>query len=415
MENWNKFFKTNNALLMADKRLKGFESMENIFNVNKLINSFNINKSAMDSILKNPAFIEANKQEKLMKTILGGGSMSNFLTGFDTIKKQNNIMDALGGHTLTHIINGFQTPYERKDTLSAWGALNNIHNAVTTNLNTYNEQLNLSKQLAKTFNAYIPPKSLVFDVFTSDNFVYKDKKLNAFDVLSGASFLNTLNRHNQDDKLVNQIYDQAQSVLISNAALQEEITKLHATIITMQEGSNVVSEETWYKIKDIKDYVEWFMNKILIRKFGISPAVAYAIVFVVVLTLIPLIREIIIEAKGSNIYNSITGSEEKSKVDTVTIIKYIQKPNEITDFTIDKTPLYLRSSNKTKCIGYIDPNSTISIIKMKNGWCLVEALVTVTKPNTNKNRKKYEAKNNLLEIQNTIKGWVEKKHLDMFQ
>lgn len=271
--------------------------------------------------------------------------------------------------------------------------------------NIYEKQLLLSEKITNSFASAFSFDKISNSIFNPDNYINKTK-LTAFDFISGSTFINTFRGFERDEQEISDTYNEIEFLLKDKIGLQDEIIKLQATVITLQKGENK-GNENWYNL-EVTYYLEWFLNKILIRKLKMNRKTA-TITLWIALACIYFFKDIFYETKGSAIGNAIIGNEEEQPKDT--ILKYIEIPKEINDFTITKTPIYIRKSIKSKRIGNFPVSSTVIIIKIVEGWCFVEGKVTIIKKNNRKNRKKAEGK----KVERTLKGWVQKKNLDMFQ
>lgn len=338
-----------------------------------LHSSLNRQMNVMDAITKFPASLSAMENSFIRKNAVTpdffnavfGSSTQHLL--FDANKFQTKIFDpALG-----------------------------IQNIISNHSNLYNKQISIIEKLANPFAHFFDAKPKFIDQFSDSNFV-KGKKLTAFDINSGATFLNMLSKF-EEEADVEEAYDEIQLIL-ENSALKDEIISLQTKLFTLQEKS--VSDSQ--KIHETKVYFEWFLNKVLINKFSINSVIATVIMWLV-FNSIDIIKDIVIEAKGADIYEFVVGVQNNSTNQKDTV--YVE-PKPV-DFTIRKTTVYQRKSDKTKSLGYLPQGTDVTILKITNRWCFIEGEVTV-------NKKAIDEKN-IQPATKLVKGWVKKSNLDMFQ
>ena len=292
------------------------------------------------------------------------------------------------------------------------GRINDISKSVLSGLPAYNEQLRLSEMFTESFANAARLSKAHLGLFTADNFVTR-KGLNVFDLISGASFYKTAVGMENDAESLQDVYAQIDDLLSNNEDLKEEILSLQSTLLAMQSALSLTGAAEEYKVHNPETLMEWFGNKILIRKLGIKPQVAMVLLGVIFVT-ITVLYTIVINAKSTDILNYITGSvTAPGKTDTIRI--YIQAPIQINDFTICEAAVYSNRSKTKERIGVYKANTTLLIIKIKEGWCLVEGLGVIERKNNRRNRKQNGLRNGPVLIEQKIRGWVSKHDLDMFQ
>lgn len=367
----------------------------------------------ISSMMSNPAHRQLNQLDYIINPTRNISSMLNAISDYDRSSAAIN-KAILGGSTISSFATNI--PKLNKDvtkSLAVISSMTAMQDAVTKNLSAYTKQVQLSEQIARAFTSVFPVKNSAFDFFNTTNFS-ANKKLNAFDYLSGSTFLDTFINNDEDEDKINETYSNIEELLKEeNSALKEYIIKLQATIIALKKGKKLSKkDEKWVRLKGIEYYAEWFMNKVLIRKFNLRAEAARIIMYLVLLTL-PFIKDVFIEANGDLIYNAALGSDEKIAPDT--ILKYVQMPQEMKDFTIKETAVYRRGSVRTDRIGKFKSGTDLLIIKITTGWCFVEGTAIVKKKSTSNNKNKYKIKKGVIEIEQKVKGWVKKDALDMFQ
>jgi hypothetical protein len=332
------------------------------------------------------------------------------ILGFqDSYRIQSGYQNLFNGSAVSLALN--QIKYtDRYKTLGAISAITTMQSTITEHLTSYNYQLKLTEKITQAFANTLSVSQSINSLFNSANFT-QERNLSNFDVLSGATFYKTWNQFQKNSVNADETYSEIEKNLDDNLDLKYEIIKLQATLISLQNTSKQGTEK-WHKTIDPLYYMEWFMNKILIRKLKLSPLVARLLIGLIMLS-IKVTYDVLSEAKGNDVYDYARGNSEASKqqIPLAIINNYVQAPQEIKDFTIKKTAIYNRSSTKTKKNGTLQSGASVLIIKIIDGWCFVEGQVSIIKKDTRKNRKKYKH----LEIKQIVRGWVKKENLDMFQ
>jgi RNase P/RNase MRP subunit p29 len=183
--------------------------------------------------------------------------------------------------------------------------------------------------------------------------------------------------------------------------VMEELRGFQATVME--------NEKLW----DGKFFAEWFLNKILIKKFGLNKNVAKLIISIAFLIFFsPMLSEL-----GKEPFEEIKHSFKSSEdleLKGESFIKYIKKKEDISDWVIKKTSIYLRNAVKSKRIGIIKKGTTLLILNSKEGWCYVQGRVLISASNNRKNRKKYKTTKAPQIIKETVRGWIKSENLDMY-
>lgn len=287
-----------------------------------------------------------------------------------------------------------------------------LNNKILENPQLYERQLEISEKFAKVFSS-TTQIALEKYQFYKPIIDTGNKSLNNFDFLSALTHYNVSSIVEEQNTKLELIYDDIETLLQKLPKLSEEIVKLQSTVLSLRDGqNNIRNEDSWYSLISFNDLLEWFLNKVLIRKLKINPTTARIILLIAVSTVLKFSIEIFIEAKGSDIYRRFESkTNESESVPNVVNIYQINK-NDISDFTITKTPIYLRNSEKTKKLGFFPTNCNVLILKMKGKWCLVEGTINV---NTYQKKVKNNKFETLTSKEKTIRGWIKKENLDMFQ
>jgi RNase P/RNase MRP subunit p29 len=326
----------------------------------------NISSSAMDAVIK---------QSKMMELALGGTNRFDISKIIPPLSKINdNILKELS-------------------------YVKGIQENVSKYLDVYNHQLNISELLANNFASLIPVQKTTWASFTAENFI-ENKRLTAFDIASGATFYNTVLKFQGDEQKMSVAYNEAMEAL-GNEEVMEELRGFQATVME--------NEKLW----DGKFFAEWFLNKILIKKFGLNKNVAKLIISIAFLIFFsPMLSEL-----GKEPFEEIKHSFKSSEdleLKGESFIKYIKKKEDISDWVIKKTSIYLRNAVKSKRIGIIKKGTTLLILNSKEGWCYVQGRVLISASNNRKNRKKYKTTKAPQIIKETVRGWIKSENLDMY-
>jgi hypothetical protein len=291
--------------------------------------------------------------------------------------------------------------------------LSGMQLAISKNMAVYNQQLNLSEEIAKAFGKGLY-KHLDTGIFNASNFI-ENKPLTPADIVSGSTFYKIFEEFNKDEdgaELQN-AYHEIENLKEKEELLQQIVNLQYAVIASQNDPKKG-------GFKGLDHLIEVFYSKILMGKFKLSSKVAHLIIYIAfgIATLLIFGKDVVVDAKGGKIYDKayevLTGKKQPNKIDTV-YIKNLPPILYPKTFTIKKAQMFRRDSVKTELIGRMRVNSEVSILTITNGWCYVEGIVTVTKKGTVKNREKYGVKEKKIEFEKITKGWVEKKNLDMFQ
>ncbi len=427
-----------NAMFETQEKLKKFANPfsvnENLLGISSQLKAINDLtdkfKSPFEDILKpkNGIYIGDNTLSQFLNngltvsnSINMGGTLNQIVnkdlrvSNSDLLQSVNKVslfynMDGL--KPLKSILQGIDTlkPYTASfNGLNEMKPLFGISQIVNEKIGLYNHQIKLSENISTSLIGAFKIDNPFSDIFNSNNFV-NHKALNSFDIHSASTFVQVLQGFNNENNDLKEAFQNAEKLLSENTLLNDEIVSFQATAIALNSKGSITSKDgVPYKIYEIKDLLEWFLNKILLKKLNLSVPIAYVIIYslITVLLIMGFFYTLIVKENSSKIYSTLMNSEEKyipKQIDT--IVKYIKPSNEISDFTVKLTPLYLRSSEKSKLIARFKVNSTVLIIKIKNKWCLVEGKTDVEKKSSNKKT---------VLVNKTIRGWVKKENLDMFQ
>jgi hypothetical protein len=279
--------------------------------------------------------------------------------------------------------------------------------------------MKLSEQMGQALSGHFSIKESTLNHFNSNNFL-NIEKLNSFDVLSASTFLKEYGNF-KDDVALSQSMSEVKILLSENSNLKDEIIKLQNTMIVLQQSSKMeIHVDTWSSFGGYSSIIEWFYQKKLIKDFGLTPIKAKIVIvsFFILGYVLGRAEDITIEAKGTDLFNgfvSYFSSDEPEKGIALEISKHITLPNEISDFTIKNTPIYLRNSYKSKYMGVFPKVTNVKILKMKNGWSFVEGVANVFRENNSRNRKQHKSNDNPIILKEKVMGWVKNDNLDMFQ
>jgi hypothetical protein len=297
---------------------------------------------------------------------------------------------------------------------------NQIQDSVLSNMSLFNTHLDISKSITAQFmiKEQVNLGQDISKLFNNDNFLHA-KKLNSFDILSGTAFSFISKMQKQDNVDTEETYRSIEEILKENSDLKDEIIKLQSTIIKSYSNQNSQSRietdsEVELRLIGLTTILEWFLNKILIKRFNINPKVAITLTYILYFTA-EVGKEAIVEAKAAKLYYKVMGQEAEKNTPTKSTYNFYYTNKDIIDFTIKKVKLFARPSIKTDVVGIISNNTDVVILKIVEGWCLIEGNGVIEKTNIRKNRKKYNVKNGKILVSQKIKGWVKKNNLDMFQ
>jgi hypothetical protein len=347
-------------------------------------------------------------------------SNSALLHSIGSLKSQallfNNIEGLKSFSALSYGIDNLKSYKASFNSLDKMKPIFGMSQAIYEKIDVYNQQLRLSEQMAHTLSGIFSVKQSALNLINANNFSNVEK-LNSFDIFSASIFLKEYKNYHNDNEL-NQSISEVQSILSENSNLKDEIIKLQNTMIVLQHSNRKeIHSDTWCSIGGYESLFEWFYQKKLIKDFGLSPIKAKIVMFsIVILTLVyKYAEEIIIEAKGADLFNDFINYYNNNEYGRAGEIgKHITLPSEISDFTIKSAPIYLRNSSKSKQIAIFAKITNVKILKIKNAWSFVEGEAIVFKENSNRNRKKYRT-NNQIVLTKKLKGWVKNDNLDMFQ
>lgn len=286
--------------------------------------------------------------------------------------------------------------------------------SIRENIFFYDKHLTISADITKNFITEARLTSSL-EEFNSSNFL-SYTRLNSFDVLSANTFLKALKTLEEDDKDPAIAYDEVAQLLKENNELLQEILTMQSTAISLiaPEKNN---PETWHKVVDWNTLAEYFMNKVLIQRFDLNPAIAKSLIFIIGLTLIPITFELWTEARGGDAFNSLLGKKESDKEIVPNILMYLPaQPTPPTDITISSTTyVYPITNLNSRSIGTFSNNTTVIILKIKPKWCLVEGNGTIETKRDRKERNKPNRRNKEPRSTKKLRGWIRKENLDMFQ
>lgn len=262
-----------------------------------------------------------------------------------------------------NIASGFAGIQEKASVLKASETLiSTMRNSILTHSSTYDAFLKATQNFA---NFVTPTKSLAnFEnynkLFTSKNFT-ESNTLNAFDIASGSTFSNILksNTDLDDEALKSQF-----------AALTDDLERQPELKKEVQELINTVAENT-RTYKKIDELLTDWVDK-MIQKFGVSKQWSYNIVFYVGWFISVYLGGILkdrLSPKTPQTINNVTN-----------VIKVVQAPKKTSNCLINKdAPVYEKNHSTSRRIGTISAKTDVDLIKIKNGWCLVEGLITIIK------------------------------------
>lgn len=314
---------------------------------------------------------------------------------------------------LTHIHPSWAPNHKFKHS-SIFNGIELLGNSIRDNITLYDKHLSISADITQNFvtAARLTPS---LEEFSSSNFL-SHTSLNTFDILSANTFLKELEALEDEEKDPAAAYEEVAQLLKENNALLQELLQLQSTAISLI-APKQNNQETWHHLLDWNTLAEHFMNKILILRFGINPGIAKTIMLVLWLTIIPITVELWTEARGGETFDNIVGKKESGKEPAPNLLNYLPvQPTPPTDITITPiTHIYPITNANSRWTGTFSNNTTVTILKIKPKWCLVEGIGTIRLKIDRKRRNKLSNTEKELGSAKKLKGWIRKDNLDMFQ
>lgn len=397
--------------------------MKNLNNLDKLFSQFEMQEryaQMMDKINNPLGFLDAamkkfeaaghvNMPHSAMNYVMQPSvSISRLLKQMDNAAiHQNTMQSELFGSAASDLWFKNSNKFTEK-AMGSISLIQGLNTAIKNHLELFERQQSISASLSNSFAERFSFEEIAREKFEIN---YAEKAMRISSLLSGTTFYNTVKIIENDEAKINKAYDEVEFELEQNPEFKNEVVNFQAGLLRLKKQKKkqkkskkkIRKNEKWYSLPEIKTYVEIFLNKVLIQRFGMNPTTAIIFLLMVLLAF-GFIKECYFEAKGADYYNAFVGENTKESVEKLDV-----------DFTVDDSPIFIQHSLKAKKIGCFAINSEIKILKIVNGWCLVEGVGIVTKKNTRANRKKYKHDAPPIKISKSIRGWVQKVHLDMFQ
>jgi len=330
--------------------------------------------------------------------------------------KLNIPQSIYGGLNMTNnVLNGFSSPIDISKSIFNIKISNDFAAGINHKFKMFDDlfqrQLSISETMSRSYftaNQMSIPSWV--DKISQIETNFNINNLNLIGLLSAETLTRLAEKHeNVEDRVIpaEENITELSKLIEENQALKSELDNLYRSfskyIVSKVKKKKKIQQAD---LNEPKIQISKFIHKILFKDNSISLQSVYNLVCLLDFVFTVIILGIIMEGKGSDIYDSIVGEETKQTTQPINFHKNITTNiyyDIKCDFVIEDAKLYLRNSLKSKCLGLVKINTTVIIIKQKPKWCFIEVLVKNYNKKTKSNIEKVE------------KGWILKKHLDYFQ
>ncbi len=398
---------------MNDDFLRGIPNWFNEFNkIDRTINSLNNLETIAAKLNKTNAFFDISNQlsQIAIKDKIQHNFGSLFSSPFNFHSSQNkyNSIDTFLNGDITTLLNNAIKNITIASTLDFASQAGGIYEKISANNLAYEKQLSIASQLSKSFFLanHLAIPDWVEKMKGAQNFL-SENRLRIFDILSADTFIQIT--ENEKDNATGSVLE-LDDIVRENVELKKELETLYL-VFAKKIAKKVKRKRKKFEHDDLiepQKILTKIVHKYLLGKFGCSLQTCYIFVVIFNFAIIGIFLNIILEAKGADMFDSIFGSGDKL-VQSTQDVRYLDSnvndyyAHYLKDTVIENANIYLRNSTNTKRIGRINANTVVLILQQKPKWCFIEAIGL--KPN------KVSGKTE----ETVIRGWILKKHLAYFQ
>lgn len=338
-------------------------------------------------------------------------NVNKMINAIEQMNSKSNVMQTVFGGSITDLLTQ-QMKYTQQSKGFDFSCISGgILEKFNAHIQLYNKQLTLAEKLSKDFFAanHLASPSWV-DKIQSAHQTFDVANVRAFDLLSA----NTLTRiaedlEYEDNETPEEIITTVSQLISENKALKKDLENLYLAF-SKRVANKVKGKKKRVTDQDLKEplrILTEIIHKHILGKAGISLQTSYNFVSIVNFVFWSILVNIILEAKGKDMFDVIVGEDEKQMQATPIINNNYSRINNYNyvsqDSVIEDVSIYQRNSIKTKCLGQVKRGTVVLVLQQKPKWCFVETIIM----NHNKKTEKDTMK--------VVKGWILKQSLSYFQ
>lgn len=338
-------------------------------------------------------------------------NLNKMINAIEQMNNKPNMMQAVLGGSVTALL-AEQMKYTQQtkgfDLSSISGS---ILDKINANSQLYDKQLTLAEQLSKGFFAanHLSSPSWV-DKIQSAHRTFNVANIRAFDLLSASTLTRIAKElEHGEDETPEETITTVSELISRNAALKQDLENLYLAF-SKRVASKVKRKKKRVTSQDLKEplrIVTEIIHKHLLGKAGVSLQATYMFVWMVNFVFWTVLYNILMEAKGKDMFDGIFGENEK-QIPAPSIINnnyfVTNNYNYVSqDTVIEDVSIYQRNSKRTKYLGRVKKGKIVLILQQKPKWCFVETIIMYHNKKTKKDTVK------------VVKGWILKQSLSCFQ
>jgi hypothetical protein len=338
-------------------------------------------------------------------------NVNKMINAIEQMNIKSNMMQALVGGSI-HAMLAEQMIYTQQPKGFDFSAISaGILEKINAHSKLYDNQLTLAEKLSKGFFAanHLALPSWV-DKIESAHRTFNVANIRTFDLLSATTLTRIAEElEYEEDETPEDTISTITDLIGENVALKQDLESLYLAF-AKRITNKVKRKKRRVTSQDLKEplrIVTEIIHKHLLGKTGVSLQTTYIFVWMVNFTLWTILFNMLMEAKGKDMFDSVFSEKEK-QIQTPQVINnnysVINNYNYVSqDMVNEDASIYLRNSIKTKCLGRVKKGIIVLIIQQKPKWCFVETIIIANDRKTGK------------DFEKVVKGWILKKNLAYFQ
>lgn len=338
-------------------------------------------------------------------------NVNKMINAIEQMNSMSNMMQAvLGGSVTALLAKQMKYPQQPKG-FDLSGISGGILEKINAHSQLYDKQLTLAEKLSKDFFAanHLSSPSWV-DKIQSAHRTFDVANIRTFDLLSASTLTRIAEElEYKEGETPEKTITTVSELIKENTALKQDLENLYLAF-SKRVASKAKRKKKRVTSQDLKEplrIVTEIIHKHLLGKAGVSLQTTYIFVWIVNFVLWTILFNMLIEARGKDMFDHIFGEDEK-QIQAPPIINnnysVINNYNYVSqDTVIEDASIYQRNSIKTKCIGRVKKGIVVLILQQKPKWCYVETIIMKHNKKTKKDTEK------------VVKGWILKQSLSCFQ
>lgn len=338
-------------------------------------------------------------------------NVNKMINAIEQMNSKSNMIQAVLGGSITALLAEQMKYAQQPKGFDLSGISGGILEKINAHSQLYDKQLTLAEQISKGFFAanYLSSPSWV-DKIQSAHRTFDVANIRAFDILSASTLTRIAEElEYEEDETPEETITTVSELISENTALKQDLENLYLAF-SKRVANKVKRKKKRVTSQDLKEplrIVTEIIHKHLLGKAGVSLQTTYIFVWMVNFVFWTILFNMLMEAKGKDMFDGIFGEDEK-QIQAPPIINnnysVINNYNYVSqDTVIEDVSIYQRNSIKTKCLGRVKKGIVVLILQQKPKWCFVETIIIKHNKKTEKDTVK------------VVKGWILKQSLSYFQ